>query len=130
MSSTEKDFLNDYSIKLLILSRGRSSTITTTAIMPEWVEVLVPESEEALYRAAVKNPILTIPDSIIGLGRVRNWVLRHFEERTIIMLDDDIICGIMHQPARSLCFSQRLTDGCPCCKASLRNTTQNQDICL
>ena len=76
---------------MLILSRGRSQAITTTEIMPEWVEVLVPESEEALYRAAVKNPILTIPDNVIGLGRVRNWVLRNFEDRTIVMLDDDII---------------------------------------
>ncbi|MEY8230195.1 hypothetical protein AALA82_01050 [Oscillospiraceae bacterium 50-16] len=83
--------MNEYSIKLLILSRGRSQTITTTEILPDFVEVLVPESEEAAYRAAVKNPILTIPDNIIGLGRVRNWVLQHFEERIIVMLDDDLI---------------------------------------
>lgn len=89
--STERDYLNEYSIKLLILSRGRSQTITTTEILPDFVEVLVPESEEAAYRAAVKNPILTIPDNIIGLGRVRNWVLQHFDERIIVMLDDDLI---------------------------------------
>ena len=89
--STERDFLNEYSIKLLILSRGRSQTITTTEILPDFVEVLVPESEAAAYRAAVKNPILTIPDNIIGLGQVRNWVLRHFDERIIVMLDDDLI---------------------------------------
>ena len=88
---TERDCLKEYNIRLLILSRGRSQAITTTEIMPEWVEVLVPESEESLYRAAVKNPILTIPDNVIGLGRVRNWVLRNFEDRTIVMLDDDII---------------------------------------
>ena len=45
--------------------------------------------------------------------------------RAASMLDDGIICGIMHHPARSLCFSQRITEGCPCCKASLQYTTQN-----
>ena len=44
--------------------------------------------------------------------------------RAASMLDDGIICGIMHHPVGSLCFSQRITEGCCCCKASLQNTTQ------
>lgn len=87
---TEKDYLKKYNIKLLILSRGRANSITTNKILPEWVEILVPDDEIEQYKATVENPLLTIPTEIKGLGKVRNWVLDNFKEETIIMIDDDI----------------------------------------
>jgi hypothetical protein len=39
---------------------------------------------------SIKNPIVTIPDEIEGLGQLRNWVLDHYTEETVIMVDDDI----------------------------------------
>lgn len=86
----EKSWLKDLDIKILILSRGRSESISTHRLLPEYIEILVPESEKALYEAKVSNPILTTPDDIIGMGRLRNWVLDNFTERIVIMLDDDI----------------------------------------
>lgn len=80
-----------YNIKVLILSRGRSETISTHKILPEYVEILVPESEKKLYESVCKNPIVTIPDSVIGLGEVRNWVLKYYKENIVVMFDDDII---------------------------------------
>lgn len=77
-------------IRVLILSRGRANSITTTKLLPEWVEVLVPESQADDYRAKVKNPVITTPDDVIGLGALRNWVLDNFKEHTVIMCDDDI----------------------------------------
>lgn len=74
----------------MILSRGRSKTISTTNLLPEWVEVLVPESEKKLYQDEIKNPILTCPDIVQGLGELRNWVLDNFCEETVVMIDDDI----------------------------------------
>ena len=85
-----KNLLKDLDVKILILSRGRYNTIKTVDILPEYIEVLVPESEEQEYRNRINNPILTVPDSIKGLGCLRNWVLDNFPERTVIMLDDDI----------------------------------------
>lgn len=79
-----------YDIRVIILSRGRSDNVTTVNILPDYIEMLVPESEKHLYEAKYPNPILTIPDDIIGLGRVRNWVLDNFKEKIIIMVDDDI----------------------------------------
>lgn len=73
-----------------MLSRGRSENVSTANVFPDYIEMLVPESEKALYTAKYPNPILTIPDDIIGLGRVRNWVLDNFKENTIVMVDDDI----------------------------------------
>jgi len=52
--------------------------------------MLVPESEKENYSIQYPNPILTIPDSEEGLGRVRNWILDNFREEIIIMVDDDI----------------------------------------
>ena len=75
---------------MIILSRGRSDNVTTVNILPDYIEMLVPESEKHLYEAKYPNPILTIPDDIMGLGRVRNWVLDNFKEKIIIMIDDDI----------------------------------------
>lgn len=74
------------------MSRGRSDSISTVDIVPEWVEVLVPDNEVALYRKTIKNPLLVIPHEIEGLGAVRNWVLDNFKEETVIMLDDDFAC--------------------------------------
>lgn len=74
------------------MSRSRSDSISTIDIVPEWVEVLVPDNEVALYRKTIKNPLLVIPHEIEGLGAVRNWVLDNFKEETVIMLDDDFAC--------------------------------------
>lgn len=91
MSLTEKDYLKSYDIKILILSRGRYNKITTTKLLPNYIEVLVPDDEVDLYKKSIDNPILTIPSDVKGLGQVRNWVLNNFKEETIIMVDDDII---------------------------------------
>lgn len=88
---TEKDYLKKYSIKPVILSRGRADTITSHTVFPDWVEVLVPEEEKEQYKARISNPIITIPDEYQGLGQVRNWCLDNFTEETVIMIDDDIV---------------------------------------
>lgn len=83
--------MRKYSIKVVILSRGRADSITTNKVLPEWVEILVPEDEKRLYEAKVNNPIITIPTEYKGLGMVRNWCLDNFKENTVIMVDDDIV---------------------------------------
>ncbi len=75
---------------MLILSRGRAGQVTTVDLLPEWVEMLVPDDEAEIYGSLYPNPILTIPKEVMGLGFVRNWVLDHFDDETIIMIDDDI----------------------------------------
>lgn len=92
MCLTENDYLKKYDIRLLVISRSRYKSIkkNTCKIFPDWVEVLVPESEKALYAKEIPNPLLTVPDEIVGLGALRNWVLDNFPEETVIMIDDDI----------------------------------------
>ncbi len=43
--------------------------------------------------------------------------------RAASALDDGIIRGITGQTACRLCFSQRITEGCSCCKAKLSHST-------
>lgn len=75
---------------MVILSRSRSETINTHRLLPDFIEVLVPESQRDEYAARLKNPIITCPDSVQGLGMLRNWVLDNFREETVVMIDDDI----------------------------------------
>jgi hypothetical protein len=41
-------------------------------------------------------------------------------------LDDGIIRGITGRSDRHLCFSQRITEGCHCCKATLQPQNKNR----
>ena len=79
-------------VRILIISRGRSCSIAknTCRVFPEWVEVLVPESEFEQYRDSIPNPLLTVPDEIEGLGRLRNWIMDNFDDDTVVMVDDDV----------------------------------------
>lgn len=81
-------YLNLLDARTVILSRGRSDTITTHRLMP-YATLVVPESEYEDY-VHIGLEIVTVPDEIIGLGPLRNWVLDHFKEKIIIMADDDI----------------------------------------
>ena len=90
MCLEEKNYLKELDVKILILSRSRYNTISTNKLLPDFIEVLVPESQKELYQERISNPILTIPDEVEGLGRVRNWVKDNFKENIIIMIDDDI----------------------------------------
>lgn len=57
---------------------------------PSWVEIVVPESQRELYEQATDHDIVTVSDDTITLGTTRNAVLRMFDERTIVMMDDDL----------------------------------------
>lgn len=78
-------------MRKIILSKGRHKTITTHTLLHNYV-VLVPESERELYEAVVDpDRVETIPDDVVGLAKIRNWVLDHYEG-DVCMLDDDINC--------------------------------------
>ena len=51
--------------------------------------LLVPESEVEAY-APIPLEKATVPDALMGISTLRNWVLKRFTEDAIVMLDDDI----------------------------------------
>lgn len=87
-----ENLLKNFDIKIVILSSGRSNFIAekTCQILPNYITVLVPESQKKDYAEKIKNPIDTVPDNICGLGMLRNWVINNYPQETVIMIDDDI----------------------------------------
>lgn len=75
-------------LRKIIISRSRHDLITTHKVVPD-ATLVVTESEAHLYEHTGLE-IVKIPDSVMGLGAVRNWVLDHFTEEIILMFDDDI----------------------------------------
>jgi hypothetical protein len=75
-------------LRLIILSRSRARTMTSHRLFPS-ATLLVPESELEQY-APIPLEKATVPDSVMGISSLRNWVLKHFKDDAIIMLDDDI----------------------------------------
>ena len=74
--------------KIVIPSHKRATKVRTTSVVTNAI-ICVPESQEQAYRLC--NPadeIVTHPDSVIGLARKRDWIIRHFGN--VFMLDDDI----------------------------------------
>ena len=77
------------SLRLVILSRSRPRTMSSHRLFPS-ATLLVPESELADYAHIPLPEKVTVPDAIMGISLLRNWVIRRFTEDAIIMLDDDI----------------------------------------
>ena len=81
--------LRPLSLRLVILSRSRSRTMTSHRLFPS-ATLLVPESELAEYVHIPLAEKVTVPDTIMGISLLRNWIIKRFNEDSIIMLDDDI----------------------------------------
>ena len=79
------------SIRLVIISRCRHRTICSHRLFPT-ATVVVPESERTAYALIheIAPRLETIPDSYSGISAVRNWVISHFPEEAIVIIDDDI----------------------------------------
>lgn len=80
--------LRPLTLRLVILSRSRSRSITSHRLFPS-ATLLVPAGEAADY-AHTGLTVETIPDEVAGISAVRNWTLRRFPEDALVMLDDDI----------------------------------------
>ena len=90
-----KPWLTEDDIQFLIISNGRSDTISSHKLFP-FATLVVPEEQAELYKHC-NLPIVTTPNDLIGIGNVRNWCLMHFKDKkVIIMIDDDIneVCRI------------------------------------
>ena len=74
-------------------SRSRAKCVTSHRLFPT-ATLVAPESQLADYHAsggaAALQEVVTIPDEIRGISKVRNWILRRFDETAIVIGDDDI----------------------------------------
>lgn len=75
-------------VKIVIPSHKRATRVLTTSAVDGAI-LCVEDSQRKLYEAC--NPGIEIvchPDSVIGLARKRDWIIKHFG--SVFMLDDDI----------------------------------------
>jgi hypothetical protein len=78
--------------KVVIPSRQRSRLIARKALrlFPN-ATVCVGESEAKEYaRTCPGVEIVTHPDSVVGIGPMRQWVLDHFQDERLCFVDDDV----------------------------------------
>ena len=74
--------------KVVIPSHKRATRVRTTLVVDNAV-ICIPESQAPAYRLCnPHNELVTHPDSVVGLARKRDWIIRHFGN--VFMLDDDI----------------------------------------
>jgi len=81
------------SLRIVILSRGRSKTITSHRLFPG-ATLTCPESEVSEYEKTGLE-IAPHPDAVRGLGKLRTWILKRFTEEILVMVDDDVI-GVLY----------------------------------
>ena len=75
-------------VKVVIPSHKRWDRVLTTSAVDHAI-LCVAESQASLYKKCnPKIDIVTHPDTIMGLARKRDWIIKHFGD--VMMLDDDI----------------------------------------
>jgi len=77
-------------VSIVIPSRQRVETLQTHALtlVPDAV-VCVGASEAAAYRRITPR-LLIHPDSVVGIGPLRAWIIAHAAEAAVFMVDDDV----------------------------------------
>ena len=77
-------------MKIIIPSRGRSATIGQRALrlFPD-ATVCVAEEEADTYAKVTPN-LLLHPAAVTGIGPIRQWILDHVPDRTVVQVDDDV----------------------------------------
>lgn len=84
-----KPWLTDDDIKFLIITNGRSDTISSHKLFP-FATIVCPEEQMKDYEHC-GLPMVGTPNDLKGIGYVRNWCLMKFAStKVIIMIDDDI----------------------------------------
>jgi len=77
-------------VKIVIPSKGRAGTLGEKALklFPDAL-VCVGDNEVEQYRKVTTN-LLVHPPSIVGIGPIRQWILDHVDDRTVVQVDDDV----------------------------------------
>lgn len=77
-----------------IPSKGRAGKVKTLNHLPYGV-LFVPEYEAKDYsRTYPESKIVSVPSSVSGITKTRNWILDWSEEDSVVMVDDDVrACG-------------------------------------
>lgn len=76
-------------IALVVPSRKRAGNMERIMRLLPTASICVDEREEADYRRVVPKKKLVLHERTSTLGEVRRWILGHYKERIVVMVDDD-----------------------------------------
>lgn len=98
-------------MKLVIPSKGRADTIAERALLlfPS-ATVCVGSDEVDAYSRHTQN-LLVHPPEVVGIGPLRQWILDHVEDRTVVMVDDDVRYFVSQCGFRSRRFEDPVAAG-------------------
>ena len=78
----------------------------THLLLPKATLVVPTDQAEAyapfVAQQAGRLDVVTIPPELIGISKVRNWIVRRFKEKVVVMYDDDCtalqtLCGMRNR---------------------------------
>jgi hypothetical protein len=70
-------------------SKGRAGRVMTQAVLPSY-SVYVPALEVPAYEEMGARNVVAVPNEVRGITATRNWILRHADDRRVVMIDDDV----------------------------------------
>lgn len=91
----------DYQI--VVPSKGRPGNMAGIMDLLPTAAICVDEREEAAYRDVVPKQKLVLHEPTKTLGQVRQWVLDHWEQECVVMIDDDfrqVVCNVGRRTRR------------------------------
>lgn len=77
-------------LKVVIPSRKRVESCAKTVQLFHNPIVCVAEEEEDEYLSALDCLVVTHPNEITGIGRLRQWILDRFDDRCLVQCNDDV----------------------------------------
>lgn len=86
--------------KIVVPSRRRAPLMLKLFTLLPDATICVEESEEAEYAEVVPPSQLVLHPPVSGMGEKRNWMLDHFSEQALCMIDDDLQMLISHVHTR------------------------------
>mgnify|MGYP001612653495 CR=1 FL=1 len=77
---------------LICFSRHRSDTVRAQSgrFFPE-ATYCVAQEERNDYRPCTRRPLLLHPNSVTGIGPIRQWILDNVRSRWVVLVPDDVV---------------------------------------
>lgn len=83
--------LDDISVYIPSSGRSEMAFYMQRYLLPSSTIVVAESEQEDYIRAGIPEGKLSTHPNLLGLSRIRNWIVQHSSTRVTIQLDDDII---------------------------------------
>jgi glycosyltransferase involved in cell wall biosynthesis len=90
-------------MQIVIPSRGRPGNVPHMNMLFPTAKWCVSKEDVDSYENMGMRNFVAHPNDVLGLGAKRNWIMEHFDDETVVQVDDDIqyavcVVGIRSRP--------------------------------